>query len=1210
MQPVSVLSHPLTGTSLIEASAGTGKTWTIAALYLRLILGVGEPGCSFSQPLTVRSILVMTFTRAATRELVERIQSELQQAADCFSQNIQPADKATYKDLWHAISHDDTLRRSAAQRLRLAAECMDEAAVMTIDAWCQRMLREHAFASGAGFDDEILDEPRTLTEESFQDVWRWFFYGELAHDIEAIAPGLLDWKMDEGLKQFMSWCAQQDRVPPEQRVDRCKEHPRHTLLNACKTQLALHIKAMEDSFQVIRNSWPIIDQLLQSFLQEQDWPFNNKLFKNNKVAALAEQMNRWCTDRDEGQKSLVQKQLQLRKINKEFKTPLKYLHPENWANALKKDYMDRAPSLQFDALSRLTEQMAADFSAIDTHLTLVVFQVAYQLLQRKKESAGRWSFDDVQRRLLLALNHSEELVGLIRQQFPVVLIDEYQDTSQIQYQIFKTIYPDQQANDYALVLIGDPKQSIYRFRGADIHAYLRAKAELSPSCWFSLPSNYRSTGAVVAVVNDLFSHAEARHDAGAFKEKQGGADQPSLLSFEPVHAVGVEVPDRLSQQPALQVFWLDCAELQSMNFVRAKLAEHAANAIQTALTEGVRAEDIAVLVRNKSEADLLLKALRQRGVASVYLSGRESVWSAEIAVDLLRWLKAAAEPQNIHYVRSAVACTLTALDLETRLHAELHDERILERWMNWFGALHQRWLQQGVLAMLTYAMQSIVAMNPGWFEQADAERWLTDVQHLAELAQAASVRLQGMTALLLWFQKQVEEQGQNDQSAETMTIRLEREEKQVRILTIHKSKGLEFGFVFIPFALQYKEYKEVNKIAKNDRALEEEKEQEQEQMLREDIRLLYVALTRAKYALWLGLADQKFGRDKTSIVPKTAFGYLLGLKLTDTVSTQDILAWVQEVFQFDAAVRILHQHSDQELISCVSHQVDSSSMPTVVAPMKMPQRSFWQLSSYSRLLHQISGIDLLARKDADEPHRSLTEGVDLPAGRAFGSRLHQALELLAQNGFAEHSCATVVKRCFQMTPWANQMERLQAWLSALIQVSLPEGACLGTLRQAQCFPEMEFYMHVPKTLDLAKLDDHCRSGLLAVDSGQTVVIDAVMDHASLQGMLTGVMDLVYEWDNRYWIVDYKSNKLADYKRSSLTRAAAEHRYDVQAALYLLTLHRHLRHRLKHYDPEKHLGGYLLWFVRGHDQSGHGVLDWRLNIAWLTQLEQLMPDGIH
>ncbi|MBP7607828.1 MAG: UvrD-helicase domain-containing protein, partial [Giesbergeria sp.] len=204
------LTFPLWGSRLIEASAGTGKTWTIAALYLRLVLGHGGEHSAFAQPLGPADILVMTFTRAATRELSDRIRARLLQAAQCFRGTAEvPAGDAFLAGLLAAYPEGDA-RQNAAWRLAMAAEGMDDAAVYTIDAWCQRMLREHAFDSGCLFDEELNADERAVQTEAAQDYWRQQCY---PLDAEAIDTVLGLWKNVDALVEEMRQLAEA-ALPP------------------------------------------------------------------------------------------------------------------------------------------------------------------------------------------------------------------------------------------------------------------------------------------------------------------------------------------------------------------------------------------------------------------------------------------------------------------------------------------------------------------------------------------------------------------------------------------------------------------------------------------------------------------------------------------------------------------------------------------------------------------------------------------------------------------------------------------------------------------------------------------------------------------------------------------------------------------------------------------------------------------------------------
>ncbi len=1201
MQHVNVISHPLLGSSLIEASAGTGKTWTITALYLRLILGMGSEGSSYERPLSPREILVMTFTRAATRELVERIQKELLQAADCFSMNQAPPVGATFASLWTLMCNEE-IRRAAALRLRMAAECMDESAVLTIDAWCQRMLHEHAFTSGASFDEEVLIDERALAHEAVQDTWRWMFYSQKTADLEEWLPEVLNTSMDGRINAFRRFCNERQLLLE----DDLEKLP---VLSALPDRLTDFLAQLQQEISAhlmaISEAWSELQGFLEERFGEAVWPFHNGRFNRDRVQLFYVAMNDVV-----GHDSIVpaaQRRQRLLDIALKFETLLKYLSPDRFVAAINNAHVARLQSAVLqEALRQLSQGMNTLLAKQDwaSGFEALFAQAAYRRLQELKKDIGRWGFADVQRRLLEALERSPALIERIRRQFPVALVDEYQDTSQIQYQLFRRIYPEQQGDcvqtggegevtgkevtgkkvvDYALILIGDPKQSIYGFRGADIQAYLAAKQVLPETRRYSLPYNFRSTAAVVNAVNTIFVAAEQCWlETGAFNQPK---ESRQLLSFIPVAAQGaLALPKWMAGRPPLEICLLNSATPLTSGVAHRLLAGYAAQAIQAALHDGVSPQEIAVLVRQKSEADLLCAELRCRGLSSVYLSERDSVWDSEVAADLLRWLQAAAAPQDLQRVRAAVASALTGLVVPDELQEQLLQEDALESWMRWFMDLHQRWSDQGVLAMLDYALQSIRLRYPDWLAHADAERWLTDVQHLAELAQEASLRVQGMQALLLWYQDNLLAGQDREQDNEAPVLRMDRTGQQIRVLTIHKSKGLEFAWVFLPFMVMYKKpaAEELENLA----------------TLQEDIRLLYVALTRAKYTLWLGIANQKFGNANASIVHKTGLGYLLGLQdeLADYATLKNKLV---ECWQLSTLPCQLHEHAAEVEVPLTT--VEQQSAPVVLQADDLPLPAIrpWQLSSYSRLLQQLSRLSLGPTKERDEPE-ALAQGADAwPAGRQFGERLHQVLELWGRAGFTT-AVAPLVARCFRATPWREQSTDLSAWVQALATVPLPGGASLAGLSPGTYIPEMEFYLHLPESLLLQQLDAHCRSGLLGKQPYLPLQIK------QLQGMLTGVMDLVFEHAGRYWIVDYKSNRLPDYQSATLLQAAAEHRYDVQAALYLLALHRHLGQRLSGYDPREHLGGYLLWFIRGHAQAGQGCLHWQPGQEWLRTLEAMMP----
>ncbi|MGB9108293.1 MAG: UvrD-helicase domain-containing protein, partial [Telluria sp.] len=517
-------------------------------------------------------------------------------------------------------------------------------------------------------------------------------------------------------------------------------------------------------------------------------------------------------------------------------------------------------------------------------------------LKRRNRQFG---FADMLARLKSALEgaNGEALRSRIVEQFPVAMVDEFQDTSPDQYRIFDLLYRVAD-NDptHGLFLIGDPKQSIYGFRGADIHSYLSAR-RATAGRHYQLGTNYRSTAQLVAAVNRLFAYAEGGHDhpgyaAGAFRFRKDGENP---LPFESVNAagraqelVGVDGPFQ-----ALAVAATDRDDLRADDY-REFFAHHCAEHIVTLLNDehaGLRdgegrfkrlmPADIAVLVRDRREAAAIRRALAQRRVASVYLSDQDSVVDSQEALDVLRWLQAVASPLDGTLARTAFATATCALPL-AELARLSSDELAWEQRVEQLKALHQTWQRQGVLAMLRRFIHEL-GLPAKLLRAAGGERRLTNLLHLAELLQESSRELDGEQALIRWFAEQVEGLGEG---GDERVLRLESDAELVKVVTVHKSKGLEYPLVYLPFAVTARKTDRRNRAffefvdedggRRIDLALSEDGLAAVDRArLEEDLRLLYVALTRAKHFLWLGVAAVAAGRKGENRLHESALGYLL-----------------------------------------------------------------------------------------------------------------------------------------------------------------------------------------------------------------------------------------------------------------------------------------------------------------------------------------------
>ena len=435
------LSFPLHGSRLIEASAGTGKTWTIAALYLRLVLGHGGPD-AFARPLLPSEILVMTFTRAATRELSNRVRERLVQAAAFFRGELDLIDPYL-RDLAEAYPEGNA-RSVAAHRLMLAAETMDEAAIFTIDAWCQRMLREHAFDSGSLFDEELLTDERALFEDAAHDYWRQHVYPLGA---EALDTVLGSWSSVDALKESV-----RELVYRTALLGELPEEPLGAVLGRLASAQRAQLAQLKEGWHERASA---MERWIAAHRERNPKCFNGNKMRADSLVKWFEALRAWALDPALHQPALPD-------------TAWKRLTEDGIVDAFSKDFHAEVP----DCFG-CTAELKAGLDAIDPIAHALLRHAAGHIAQRMRELKRRnrqFGFADMLERLKDALEgeNGDALRGRIVSQFPVAMVDEFQDTSPDQYRIFDLLYRvADNAPGQGLFLIGDPKQSIYGFRGAD-----------------------------------------------------------------------------------------------------------------------------------------------------------------------------------------------------------------------------------------------------------------------------------------------------------------------------------------------------------------------------------------------------------------------------------------------------------------------------------------------------------------------------------------------------------------------------------------------------------------------------------------------------------------------------------------------------------------------------------------------------------------------
>ncbi|MGD2083168.1 MAG: exodeoxyribonuclease V subunit beta [Chromatiales bacterium] len=1156
LDTAAVLGFPLTGIRLIEASAGTGKTYTIANLYVRHIVEGREVG----------QVLVVTFTVAATDELRGRIRARLFETLDLLERGG-PTDDGFLSGLIDEIlrqGRGDTVIR----RLRLAVRAMDEAAVYTIHSFCQRALTEFAFNSGQQFQTEVLTDDSALWREAVQDWWR-----RTGYPLDRAGSRLFSASLGT-LEAFRALLApllgpQPKRLLPE-------VGPVHAVL-ARFDAMVPELRALADVWRHDGARLTGVLQTSKGLSRSQRGPYH----RDSLAAALAA-VDAWLAEEE-------------------------VLPPPDAFEVLTAQCIEahrlQAPDPDlFDPFFARCGAVREDLARLKRDLRAAALAEAAEFsrgrVREAKQKAQVLSFDDLLTEMHAALGrgNGEALAESVRGQFPVAMIDEFQDTDPVQYGIFRRLYLDRP--ECGLIMIGDPKQAIYSFRGGDIFTYMQAKEDVGEGGIYTLDTNWRSTPEVVHAVGAVF--ARRAGDAFVYGEtipvspvraadkthrhlRRGGERQPALTLWTLPPQLNAKGEERaLSKESAGEL-------------THAAVADEVARLVAEGRAGGARLgeralapRDIAVLVRTSYEAADLRTELAARGVGAVSV-GREGVFGSEEAAALETLLQAVLNPRDRDLARLALTSPLLGKD-----YAEIDRvSRGEEEWTAWVDGLLQLqevWLRRGFMPMfqrMLRGMEIARALSRGEL----AERRLTNLLHLGELLQQASKAHAGTDALLSWYRQQREES-----AAEEAELRLESDEELVQIVTIHASKGLQYPLVFVPylwgcrprttdgllgFHLDREACLDAGSDAIDDHLLLAEQER-----LAEDVRLVYVALTRAESALYLvwGRAGSRDGH-----AGQTALGYLLHPRQEGSAlrgALPDAFAGLADLGpDLDALAAAA---GGDILVRPLPAPGGAPGLRPAEAPPALAPRPFtgrvatdWRVSSFTALTRDLHSGPAAPRDEiADDP------AMGFPAGSHVGSYLHLLLEKLDFQGEVErqvlaHSREIAPRFNLDHARWGRDAAVL---LERVTRTPLdPEGLALAGLDPDRRLNELEFDF-ATGAVDVAALNR-----LLEKAAGGPL---APLELEAFQGMVTGVIDLVFEHAGRFYIADYKSNFLGgrfeDYGGERLRTAVYERRYDLQYLLYTLALHRYLGRRLPAYDYGRHFGGVYYLFLRGmRPETGAG-----------------------
>ena len=1203
MQVLQPFEIDLSGINLVEASAGTGKTYNITSIYIRALIELEIP---------VGKILVVTYTEAATKELKDRLLKRIRESISVLAKGEASDERDQF--LAELLQHTED-RDSAIRKLEGAVRSFDEAAIYTIHGFCYQALQEQAFESRAMYDAEMIGDDSELVLEAVDDYWRdWVskatddpsrrpvmkLLTDKGYNPDKLAAMLgphlgkpylkvrpEDGSVDfpaERLKEFQQLHQKMQRVWTDERQEI------YSLLSA-------------DKMSNYRASW------LEGWFLKMDDIFSS----NSAVIVTFDQFERFTQQRINN--SIT------KKAERQGAEP-----PEHPFFAMADRYLELAESFpEFEVLfkKRLYEHLREE-------------------LREKKEDLQVLSYDDLLLRLREALTESERaesLAAKLRTKYPLALVDEFQDTDPNQYDIFRRIYSDNRTS--ALFMIGDPKQSIYSFRGADVFSYIKAKQDAPSQNTYGLNRNFRSVPKLLDGINTLF---EAHQNPFLLDEISYEAVRPGREEEEyPVFRENGE------ERPPIRFRKLSMDGEEQLNKGRAveKAAEDTANEIYRLIEKGkrdeahvgetaVRPRDIAVLVRTHRQAAQISESLRERGIKSVQYS-QESVFQSEEASQLEKLLQAVAEPANEARVKTALALPLSGYTAEELLHIEEDEEQWI-RILNQFADWHRKWQDRGFAAMFRSLLNQ-AGIPEHIMNFSNGERRLTNILHLGELLQSeARKQKEGSRGLLKWLARKRREDSDARQDEEQ--LRLESDRELVKVVTMHRSKGLEYPIVFCPFLwhgphyadngqpLVYHDEEEMEQHyldlgSKSDPERDRKRYLVAREELAESMRLAYVAITRAEQCCYLSWAYAT----QSELSP---LGYLLLGHDTALEMLENTFAESYEALGSDTMEKAMETlcESHPGLFDCGrkkagksdDHQLELLGIDETVSlerrkfERSLPLQPSYAISSFSSLTtymeedpdmpdyEQFLETDVVAPEEDEKQKQTM---FTFPKGPQPGTCLHNIFEdvdfaspELTDEFLEAHLEAYGIGR--QWVPVVRKM------MHRVLEKSLhPEVAdlSLSALQRNDVVPEMEFYFRNGQ-LNAGEL-------LSIIRSERAAYTEQYLEANS--GFLKGFIDLTFCYEGRYYLLDYKSNylggSLADYEQQELQREIHEASYDLQYHIYTVALHRFLENKLPDYSYDTHFGGAFYLFLRGINEEGReGIFFDRPSFATVKKLNDYIREG--
>jgi len=1199
------LKTKLTETTLIGASAGTGKTYTITGIFLRLLL---------EENIEAQKILVVTFTNKAASELKARIRLLLQN----FNHKIE-FPKIESKDILVNEIYDEyknilIKNHDKKKIIQESIRNFDFMSIETIHSFCQKTINEYAFESNVNYD-MILTDIKDLEQQLIEDFYRIEFqnasrifneiysYAEVTKDLKDFLKNITNYpkikilphKINANIKEKLLEIYD-IKISAKKEINNLWQKNKMFLSDKDTIKKVKELCINSGFFKSSLKEKDVIKKLnkLETFFLSDNFPFDNTkdFFKKH--------FHYFSIDKLEKEKYV--------KFKEEGISDCKFF-------IIFQELYDKIPNYL-----EIKSSMAILVKQYKIFILLKWKDYVKEELDKRKKVQNIFTFQDMINITAKAVKN-EKLLKSLQTKYKVALIDEFQDTDPIQYEIFDTIFNsnnNSKTNKQLLFFIGDPKQSIYKFRGADIFSYFNVVNKIKNK--YTLKVNYRSSKKCVDAVNTIFSNSNNPFIYNEIEFDKISADKSDLTLINQGNDIsGLHIT--LFNNPENKNFLIK-DEIENI-FPRKMVSDiisilHGNKDKKLQINnQNINESDITILVKTNKQALLIQELLNEKKIKSVIYSD-SSIWQSDEAIQLNIILETILNYDKVQFIVRLLATNIfnfSAKDIYQIINNKNHQDNntkieIIEQFKN----ANQNWKHFGIYsAVKTLFLQFNIEIK--LFEYKNAERIFTNFYHILELLQKEEIEKKlSQDAMLDYIQNKIE----NSDKTEDSEIRLESEEKSIKIMTIHKSKGLEFNIVFLPFLYEngfkkkvysiYHDDKQNNELILNLEPEEEHYVLQQKEEKAENLRAFYVAITRAKYKTYLywGMLGQHYKKNSIfQLLHKKDSNYedvLIDINNLSTKSNNSILYTGISDEEIKNLLENKTTSLDQEYQSKKQKKID------LIEPSKIPYQNLqtkYSINSYSSLIHtkHISENHIvfieknIFTEEKEQPIDFFNKDktiFDFPKGSLAGNTIHNILENI---DFQKLNIIETEKKIKEILEKDNFNKDNNKWhyrviydmIDTLLNKPLfnKDNFSLKNLSKENKIPEMEFLFSFNQ-LKLNKI-----FAIIKEELKESKNIDLIFtDNKTLlsQGFIKGFIDLIFVYNGKYYIVDWKSNFLGstknDYNQENMKQTMNNNQYYLQYYIYTIALHRFLKQNIDDYDYNKHFGGVLYLFVRGISKSSN------------------------